>query len=323
MLYYIFSNFIIFFIAFFVLKKNKLKIIKLFSAPKEEHNYNKDILPLGGIILIFIFLLNIVSFSSEILICLFLIFILGFFSDTKIVNNPSVRFVLMILVIISFIFYSGLTISPKNFPVIGKLMENKLFNLFFLLICILLVINGSNFIDGVNNNLNFYFFYFNIIIMFIKYTYQIDYDYNLIFFFFSIIFFYFNHKNVLMFGDSGSYIVGFIIAIEIIYLTNELQDISKYFAIIMVIYPCYEVLFSVIRKIIIKINPLYPDKKHLHLILIRKNNYNHFRTSFVINLFNFIIFLLGLYFYKDDIVLIFLILTYIISYNIYHQFLSR
>ena len=55
-----------------------------------------------------------------------------------------------------------------------------------------------------------------------------------------------------MFGDSGSYIVGFIIAIEIIYLTNELQDISKYFAIIMVIYPCYEVLFSVIRKLSLK-----------------------------------------------------------------------
>ena len=323
MLYYIFSNFIIFFIAFFVLKKNKIEIIKFFSASKEEHNYNKDILPLGGIILIFIFLLNIISFSSEILICFFLIFILGFFSDTKIVNNPSARFILMILVIISFIFYSGLTISPKNFPVIAKLMENRLFNLFFLLICIVLVINGSNFIDGVNNNLNFYFFYFNIIIMIIKYTNQIDYSYNLIFFFFSIIFFFFNHKNILMLGDSGSYVIGFIIATEIIYLTNELEDISKYFAIIMVIYPCYEVLFSVIRKTIIKINPLYPDKKHLHLILIRKNNYNHFRTSFVINLFNFIIFLLGLYFYKDDIVLIFLILTYIICYNIYHQFLSR
>lgn len=229
----------------------------------------------------------------------------------------------MIFVIIFFIFYSGLTISPKNFPVIGKLMENKLFNLIFLLICILLVINGSNFIDGVNNNLNFYFLYFNIIIMFIKYTYQIEYDYNLIFFFFSIIFFFFNHKNILMFGDGGSYVIGFIIATEIIYLTNELQDISKYFAIIMVIYPCYEVLFSVIRKIITKINPFYPDQKHLHLILIRKNNYNHFKTSFALNLFNFTIFLLGLYFYKDDIVIIFLILTYIICYNIYHQFLSR
>ena len=323
MLYYIFSNFIIFFITFFVLKKYKTKVINFFNTTKEEHNYNKDILPLGGIILIFIFLFNIISFSSEILICLFLIFILGFFSDIKIINNPSVRFILMIFVIIFFIFYSGLTISPKNFPVIGKLMENKLFNLIFLLICILLVINGSNFIDGVNNNLNFYFLYFNIIIMFIKYTYQIEYDYNLIFFFFSIIFFFFNHKNILMFGDGGSYVIGFIIATEIIYLTNELQDISKYFAIIMVIYPCYEVLFSVIRKIITKINPFYPDQKHLHLILIRKNNYNHFKTSFALNLFNFTIFLLGLYFYKDDIVIIFLILTYIICYNIYHQFLSR
>ena len=51
-----------------------------------------------------------------------------------------------------------------------------------------------------------------------------------------------------MFGDGGAYLIGFLSALEIVQLTNEIQILSKYFAILLLAYPSYEVLFSIIRK---------------------------------------------------------------------------
>ena len=97
---------------------------------------------------------------------------------------------MMIFVVGIYIYFSNTIISQNNFPIIYKLMNNKLFNFIFLLVCILIIINGCNFIDGVNNNLNLYFLLLNLSVLYIKYIHGIDFEFNillLIFAFFSYI----------------------------------------------------------------------------------------------------------------------------------------
>ena len=200
-------------------------------------------------------------------------------------------------------------------------MNTELFNFIFLLVSILIIINGCNFIDGVNNNLNIYFFLLNISLIYVKYIYGVDFQFNILLGTFSLFFFYFNYKNIIMYGDSGAYLIGFLSAIELVNVTNDIQFLSKYYAIIMFAYPSYEVLFSIIRKR--KKNAMIPDENHLHLLLIKHNNKNHIKTSLQLNFLNVIIFVFGSIYYDDDVILVFLILSYVIMYNYFHNYLSR
>jgi UDP-N-acetylmuramyl pentapeptide phosphotransferase/UDP-N-acetylglucosamine-1-phosphate transferase len=321
LLYFILINLLAFLSISLFIQSKKSFLIKNFYRDKEKHNYNKNILPLGGLILISLIFLNYKILNLEFLITCFLIFLMGFSSDLKIIKSPKFRFILMIFVVGIYIFYSNIFISQNNFPIIYKLLNNELFNFIFLLVSTLIIINGCNFIDGVNNNLNIYFFLLNLSVIYIKYTYGIDFELNILLGIFSIFFFYFNYKNILMFGDGGAYLIGFLSALELVNITNEIQTLSKYYAIILLAYPSYEVLFSIIRKR--KKNALFPDEKHLHLLLIKHNNKNHIKTSLQLNFLNFIIFLFGSIYHYDDLILVFLILLYLIAYNFFHNYLSR
>ena len=77
--------------------------------------------------------------------------------------------------------------------------------------------------------------------------------------------------------------------------------ISPYFIILLLWYPCFENLFSIIRKTLNNKNPLLPDNEHLHhfLFIILKNKFNinqllaNNLSSILINLFNFLILYIG------------------------------
>ena len=65
-------------------------------------------------------------------------------------------------------------------------------------------------------------------------------------------------------GDNGAYSLGFLIGFILIEIYNSNKEISPYFIVLLLWYPCFEILFSIIRKILFKINPLKPDTGHLH-----------------------------------------------------------
>ena len=84
-------------------------------------------------------------------------------------------------------------------------------------------------------------------------------------------------------------------------------------------YPAFEIFFSIIRKLVKKKNPFLPDRSHLHqkiFLKILNKNEKEFKsnlfTSFLINFYNIIIFLISLYFINNSN-LISLVLTINIS----------
>ena len=85
-----------------------------------------------------------------------------------------------------------------------------------------------------------------------------------------------------MLGDTGLYIkffYGFLII-----SSHKLNPyISPYFFITIIWYPCYENLFSIIRKLKSNSSPLNPDNKHLHQLLYLVIKKNLFKNNLLAN----------------------------------------
>ena len=134
-----------------------------------------------------------------------------------------------------------------------------------------------------------------------------------------------------MLGDSGAYLLGFFLGFIIISSHASNPNISPYFFISLIWYPCFENLFSILRKINREFSPLKPDSKHLHqlvfffltkkfnLKLIISNNL----SSAIICFFNFLIIYISALNPSSTIFQIKLIITSIIFYNVIYVILFR
>ena len=129
-------------------------------------------------------------------------------------------------------------------------------------------------------------------------------------------------------GDSGSYTLGLFTGIFLIDFAYSNNSISPYFIIILVWYPCFDLLFSMIRRLLKKIKTYEPDTSHLHHLVyskikkyfkIKNNNISHLFTNIVINIYNLLCFYISTkYIYSSKIlVTIFLvnIFVYVSSYK--------
>ena len=103
-------------------------------------------------------------------------------------------------------------------------------------------------------------------------------------------------------GDTGAYILGFIYGYLLIKIYIENQIFSPFFVILLLWYPCFENLFSILRKFQLKKSPIKPDSNHLHQILffylkkkykLRSISANN-NASLIILLYNLIIFSIGI-----------------------------
>ena len=118
----------------------------------------------------------------------------------------------------------------------------------------MILINGSNFIDGLNGLLLGYF----LLILFILYKLNLltilIFLIVFIYFFIILIFiFILNFINQLFLGDGGAYSLSFLFGFVLIYIYNSTEFITPYFIILLLWYPCFENLFSIIRKVSTKI----------------------------------------------------------------------
>ncbi len=236
----------------------------------------KNIPLLGGIFLIVpLILINYENYIYALLI----IFasLIGIFSDTKILVSPKKRFLFQIFLIFFSVIFLNLEILSSRVMFFDNLLEEKIFNIFFTSFCMLVLLNGSNFIDGLNGLLITYvsiviimLFKLNLISEFSLHEDQIKY-----LIFFLLILNILNFCNLLMLGDTGAYILSFFVGFLIISCHKLNPYISPYFFITIIWYPCYENLFSIIRKLKSDSSPLNPDNKHLHqlLYLVVKKNY--------------------------------------------------
>ena len=288
---------------------------------------------IGGIIFYIFFLLLFVfeSFLGiNFFISMSIIFLIGFLSDIKILKNAVTRFFLQLFTLVYFVFFTDFQIPLSNIEIIDMLLRNYFFNKFFTIFCLLILINGNNFIDGINtllitNNL--------IICLFLIYFFskEIYFTPMLNNYFFIILYLLFlNLRGVIILGDSGAYTLAFFLGTFLIDLALNNHQLSPFFIISLIWYPCYELLFSIFRRLNSSSKTYKPDTKHLHQLVYFffinkkfKSEYSHLLVSIVINgyclvslIFNYF---LG---YKNIIVIMFLLVN-IFIYSFFYYFLKK
>ena len=235
---------------------------------------------------------------------IFSIFLIGLLSDIKIINSAKLRITLQFIVISSVIILFDLKILSTRIDLFDKLLETNFINYLFVSFCILIIVNGSNFIDGLNTLVIGYYLIITVIIYKINLLSVIPIDSGLVLSWILLLLFIYllNLINRLFLGDSGAYFLGFSYAILLIMIHNKNLSVSPFFIILLLWYPGFEILFSIIRKISSKTSPLLPDTKHLHQIIFIYLNKNFFKRKIyaniisanIINLYNIIIFCIAI-----------------------------
>ncbi len=294
---------------------------------------SKNSVPITGGLIFVLSTLLLLRFENNFNYIIYLIFFVGILSDLNILKSPYKRFILQITIIIALAFLSKNFILSIRIPLFDHLLTYTFFKYFFVVFCLLILINGSNFIDGVNTLLIGYFI--SLILIVIILINQNSFDFEIqnlkIIFTVLLVLFIFNLFEKFFCGDSGSYVISLIVGYYLIELSSLSLIISPYFIACLLWYPAYECLFSMIRKKIKKSKMTSPDNNHLHQLLFiffkKKMNFERWiissLTGVSINTYNLIIFFIALKNVSQTKTLIFIIILNIILYNVIYFFLKR
>lgn len=322
-----------FFLNVICLKKNIL--IENHNNSEHKKLINKKKVPITGGILIIIsilFFLDGINLISKFLF--FTIFLLGIFSDFNILSSPKIRFSSQIIIVLVYVFLTETYISEIRIDFFDEIMsQNEILKIIFTSFCILILMNGTNFIDGANSLSSGYYFlvFLNIIFISFNNTINIDEQNTILILIILFIFLIFNIFSKSFLGDGGSYTLSFFSGIYLINLFNQNLFISPYYVVILLWYPAFENFFSLFRRFFInkkKIN--IADNNHLHHLLFiflekkLSNNKNlNTMVGMIINFFNFVVLIIANKFIYQTQKLLFILLITIISYLIVYYYLNE
>jgi UDP-N-acetylmuramyl pentapeptide phosphotransferase/UDP-N-acetylglucosamine-1-phosphate transferase len=240
-----------------------------------------------------------------------LMFLVGFLDDIKIKISPSKRLILMIFFLIILINFVPIKILNIDIPFLISLLQNNIFSSIFILLCFLFIINGANLIDGFNGLLAINLIIINTILIYVNTTSGND---EFSFFITAqliilLIFLLFNFPKAKIFlGDSGSYLMGSLVALNTIITNNLNPNYSSFFFCVLLFYLFFEVFFSFLRKVIQKKSPVHPDNEHLHMLTFKRislkfgQNKGNYINSIIINFIYLILVLPALIFAKDPVI---------------------
>jgi UDP-GlcNAc:undecaprenyl-phosphate/decaprenyl-phosphate GlcNAc-1-phosphate transferase len=234
---------------------------------------------LGG----FIFILSLVSFVAFsninesiqlfklILICLIPIIVIGIKEDLFHNVEPAIR--LLALLFVGWLFraqFTGPLPVLADIPLIGKLLLLQGGISIFYILSMTAVANGMNLIDGVNGLCGAVALSILGALLFLSYKTS---DVVMLSTIFSVIlilmpFLIFNYPYGKIFlGDLGAYSLGLIISMLTIILFGRHPEISPWGAVLILVYPVTEVVFSLLRRMLNGVSIYHADTLHLHLKL--------------------------------------------------------
>lgn len=265
----------------FYLNNNRIKIsqyTKLIDKPDLIRKFHSKDTPLLGGIMIFsnfillnIYILLVENFTKTDLIIFFtcaLCFIVGLIDDSKNLDYKYKFLSLFIIFSLSLSMDPNLQIKEIYSSTLNKSFYLKEFSIPFTILCLLLLINALNLIDGIDGLCllvsiviiswiiiafqNFQFYHITILISLFYITFL-------------------NLKKKIFLGDSGSIFLSCLIGF---YLINgyNLEIVKVNFGVenifIVLMLPGLDMLRVFLIRIFGKRNPFKPDRIHLHHLLI-------------------------------------------------------
>ena len=257
-----------FIINIFFLKKKFLLDDTESSNHKKFVNKKINVVLSGGIVFFLLFLVY-TNFNLYLKLFISLIFLIGIFSDLKILNSPSFRFLLQFFVVGIFVVLLEIGVFFTDLYYLDLVLKYKLVGIIFSTLCLLVLINGSNFIDGLNTLIIGYYILVLSTLYFLVSANSIDYNLSLInsTILILLILLVFNILNKSFIGDSGAYTISCVVGFICIDFFKNIAEFSVLFVVVILWYPAFETLFSVLRKLSVRTKPTNPDNYHLHHLI--------------------------------------------------------
>ena len=321
-------------ISNFVFKKFNILIDRTnISNHKSFINGHKTTPLLGGVVFFLILVFFLPKNYQYFTILIFFIFLTGLLSDLDILHSPLLRVIFQTIVIVVYLFLFDNFIPSTRVDFFDNLLNIFFIKLFFTLFCILVLINGTNFIDGVNTLVVGYFILVASNILYLTEVIGLDLDILLVSTCLTclVVIYIFNFFGKTYLGDGGAYLISFVIGVTLIKFSNDNYLVSPYYIVALLWYPAYENLFSIIRKKILKKSPSTPDNEHLHQLIylyldksfnINKNSSNTL-SGILICLYNLFYFLFILDEYHQTETLVYSVIFNVLIYSLLYFLLKK
>ena len=317
--------------------EKKHNILKYNQNFAHKERFRNKIFVTGGlcIFITFISLNFLYNFESNYLIFIYLIliFILGLMSDLNFRISAAIRFLIIFILSIFIIYINKLNLLDLKFKYLNHILNTyPLISILFTALCLSVIINGSNLIDGTHGLVTLFYVVttINLLIYYNFFMFYSELNNKLLIALIPILTLttLLNFKEKIFLGDSGSYFLGALIGIFIITSYEQLKNSNPYYYANLLFYPSLEVLFSIIRKFIIYKNPFKPDKKHLHHLILNKykkrNNLQSSKIKTTLTIISFIIiFQFSALFLNSSMLLIFNIFIFTSIYTIGYIYLIK
>ena len=316
----------------FILKRFNILIDQInISNHKSFINGHKTVPLSGGLIFFLILIFFLPENYKHLNILIFFIFLTGLLSDLNILHSPIFRIIFQIIIIILYLLLFNNFVTSIRINFFDALLNIFFVKLFFTLFCILVLINGTNFIDGVNTLVIGYFILVFSNILYLSNLNNFDLDILLVstcLISLSVIYI-FNFFGKMFLGDGGSYLISFVAGVILIKFSNDNYLVSPYYIMALLWYPAYENLFSIIRKKILKKSPSTPDNEHLHqLIFLYLNksfnidkNLSNLLSGILICLYHLLYFFIIFDSYFYTVTLVYCVFFNVLFYNLLYFFL--
>lgn len=279
---FILFNILFFYIFYFIINKawSKHSFFKKTAVlyKGEQRVHLGEIPRLGGLIIyiqliIYYFFSNNFYFEfnnySYLLLFLFPLMLLSVLED--LFNNVSYKIRLFLIFITSILIIAyNIPHLPviDEIPFIAFIFENIFISSIFFILCLMTLANGFNFIDGMNGLLGF--FATGVCLSCINLSFiandLISVQPLFLYLLFIVCFLIINYPfGKIFLGDSGAYLLAFLLGSWIINFFGTHNNISSWNAVLIFFYPATEVIYSYFRKVKNKKSPFHPDREHLHL----------------------------------------------------------
>ncbi len=332
-LFSLITSLLITILCIYFFKKKKIFLDEIsYSNHKELILANLNRPPLCGGIIIFICSLFFFENLNLLKIFGFGILLVGILSDINKITSPKVRILLQLVIIIFFVSLSNSNINNLSLVFLNNLLNIHYISIVFTAFCFLILINGTNFLDGLNTLvIGYYLLVLGILIFMVK-QFDLYIDHNVYFLFtFLISAYVFNFFEKIYLGDSGSYFISFVAGYLLIDFVLKNSLVSPYFICLLLWYPAFENLLSILRRISLEKKVHRADQLHLHHLLFKyfvkknffKNKFANSISANLINLYNLLVFILFYKYFFNTKVLVVVVIFNLVLYLALYTFMKK
>ncbi len=280
-----------FFLILFIKNKNKIgNFLGVLDIPKKG-KIHKEITPLIGSFPILVISLTILIYFNfidknqdtfYILIYSYLFFIMGYFDDRYGLNAYVKLATSVIITLIAVNSFEYFVIEKIYLQSLNKIIFLDKIKYFFTILCVLLLINALNLMDGINGLASGFASLLLLLLSLISNS-----EHMFVLLFTISIFMFMNTFQIIkgsyFLGDSGTLFLGCLIGFSTIYIYNKLIiagnfiPVEKIFIFFMI--PGIDMFRLFLTRLLKKKDPFSRDLNHLHHLML--NIFSLYKTLII------------------------------------------